>query len=412
MTENTSSPNAVIAPVPVIAGPDPQSMPSSMPDDDEISLLDLLQVVADNLRLLVLGPLAAGLLALAISFALTPTFTATTKFMPPQQQQSAAASMLQSLGALGGLAGAASGLKNPADQYVAFLKSRSVQDALVDRFKLTDRYEAKFRDDARKSLEENVQIASGKEGLITIDASDKDPTFAAQLANAHVEELGKLLSRLAVTEAQQRRLFFEKQLANAKDNLVKAERALKASGMDSNALKADPKAAVEGMARLKASIAAQEIKLGAMRGYLTESAPDFKQAQTELAAMRAQIAGAEKAESTANANGGDSDYIARYREFKYSETLFELFAKQFEIARVDESREGAVIQVVDQAVAPERKSKPKKAQIALLTTLATGFALLLCVFIRQALRGAIRIPESAKKLSRLRHALARALGQT
>jgi len=143
---------------------------------------------------------------------------------------------------------------------------------------------------------------------------------------------------------------------------------------------------------------------------LTESAPDFKQAQTELAAMRAQMAQAEKQEPATNS--GDSDYIARFRDFKYHETLFELFAKQYEMARIDESREGAVIQVLDAAQPPERKSKPKKAQIAMLTTLATGFALLLFVFIRQALRGAGNAPESAEKLSRLRQALSKALGRS
>ena len=409
MTENT--PTAVIASVPVrapasvIAGPDPQSMSA---DDDEISLLDLLQVVADNLRLLVLGPHAAGLLALAYSFTIPPTFTATTKFLPPQQQQSGAAAMLAGLGALGGLAGAA-GIKNPADQYVAFLKSRSVQDALVDRLKLMERYETRFREDALNALGGSIQIASGKDGLITIDVSDKDPAFAAQLANAQVEELGKLLNRLAVTEAQQRRLFFEKQLTNAKDNLVKADQALRASGVNSSALKATPGAVVEGMAKLKAGITVQEIKLASMRGYLTDSAPDFKQAQTELAAMRAQMARAEKEEPAPIS--GDSDYIARFRDFKYHETLFELFAKQYEMARIDESREGAVIQVLDAAQPPERKSKPNKAMIAMLTTLAVGFALLLFVFIRQALRGAAQSPESAKKLSRLRLAGAKALGR-
>lgn len=377
-------------------------------EDDEISLLDLLQVVVDNLRLLVLGPLVAGLLALAITFAIPPTFTATTKFMPPQQQQSSAAAMLSSLGALGGLAGAASGLKNPADQYVAFLKSRTVQDALIDRFKLTERYEAKFKEDTRKELAENAQIASGKDGLITIDVSDKDPQFAAQLANAYVEELSKLLNRLAVTEAQQRRMFFEKQLTNAKDGLVKAEQALKSSGVNSSALKASPVAAVEGLAKIKAGITAQEIKLASMRGYLTESAPDFKQAQTEMSALRGQLARAEREEP---ASSGDSDYIAKFRDFKYHETLFELFAKQYEMARIDESREGAVIQVVDAAQPPERKSKPKKALIAMMTTLAVGFALLLFVFIRQALRGAAQTPESAEKLARLRGAWARAFGR-
>jgi uncharacterized protein involved in exopolysaccharide biosynthesis len=390
---------------------EPTSLPAMPPfdeDEDEISLLDLLQVVVDNLRLLVIGPLLAGLLALGITFTIAPTFTATTKFMPPQQQQSGAAAMLAGLGALGGLAGAAGGIKNPADQYVAFVQSRSVQDALIDRFKLVERYEADFKQDARKELEANVQISSGKDGLITIEASDKDPAFAALLANAHVEELGTLLKRLAITEAQQRRVFFENQLNTAKDKLVKAEQALKASGLNSSALKSSPAAAVEGLAKLKATITAQEIKVASMRGYLTESAPDFKQAQTELAAMRAQMSRAEKEDPPSST---DSDYIAKFRDYKYFETLFELFSKQFEMAKLDEAREGAVIQVIDIAQAPERKSKPKKGLIALMSTLAAGFALLLFVFVRQALRGAAQTPESAQKLALLSQAWRKALGR-
>ena len=377
-------------------------------DEDEISLLDLLQVVVENLRLLVLSPLVIGLLALGYTFTITPTFTATTKFMPPQQQASGAASLLASLGSLGGLAGAASGIKNPADQYVAFLKSRSVEDALIDRFKLTERYEQNLKTDTRATLDGVARASSGKDGLITIEVDDKDPVFAAELANAHVDELGHLLKRLAVTEAQQRRVFFEKQLASAKDNLVKAEQALKSSGVSSDTLKSDPKAAVEGLARLKAGITAQEIKLASMRGYLSESAPDFKQAQTELGAMRAQVARAEEQQPSGAAGG--SDYITKYRDFKYQETLFELFAKQYEIARVDESREGAVIQVVDTALPPERKSKPKKAMIAAVATLASGFALLLFVFVRHALRNAAVDPETAQKLTLLRQSWRRALG--
>jgi uncharacterized protein involved in exopolysaccharide biosynthesis len=309
---------------------------------------------------------------------------------------------------LGGLAGAATGLKNPADQYVAFMKSDTVSNALIDRFKLIDRYEAELKTDARRTLDASARISSGKDGLITVEVDDKEPAFAATMANAYVEELGKLLNRLAVTEAQQRRAFFEKQLTSAKDNLVKAEIALKASGVNSSALKATPAAAVEGLARLKAGITAQEIKLASMRGYLSESAPDFKQAQTELAAMRSQLARTEKPEP---ATPGDADYVARYRDYKYFETLFELFAKQFELAKVDEAREGATIQVVDAAQPPERKSKPKKALIALIATLATGFALLLFVFIRQALRSAAQTPESAQKLSQLRQSWRKAWGR-
>jgi tyrosine-protein kinase Etk/Wzc len=402
MPENT--------PTPVGASAASQSTPPSPPDDNEISIFDILQVVVDNLRLLILGPLTAGLLALGYSFTITPTYTATTKFMPPQIQQSGAAAILAGLGALGGLAGAA-GIKNPADQYIAMLTSRSVQDALIRRFGLLDRFDTKSGDIARSALARSTKIATGKDGFISIDASDKDPAFAAQLANAHVEELGKLLNRLALTEAQQRRLFFEKQLANAKDNLVRAETALKASGVNRGALKANPGSAVESLARLTAGITAQEIKLGSMRGYLTESAPEFKQAQIELAAMRNQMTHAEKEEPKAGTGTGDSDYTAKYRDFKYHETLLELFAKQYEVARIDESREGAVIQVLDAAQPPESKSSPKKAQIAVNTTLTVGFGLLLLIFVRKALRSVGQRPETAQRISRLRVALLRSLGR-
>ncbi len=385
-----------------------QASMGDMQDDDEISLLDLLQVIVDNLRLLVLGPLFCGLAALGISFAITPTFTAKTQFLPPQQQQSAASSMLATLGALGGLAGAATGIKSPADQYIAFMKSVSVQDALIERFKLVEKYEAKLKTEARLALTGNVRIATGKDGLISVEVDDKDPKFAADLANAHVDELRNLLGRLAVTEAQQRRMFFEKQLAQTKDNLAKADFALKSSGITSSVLKSSPASAVEAVARLKAGISVQEVKLGTMRNYLTESSPDFKQALSELASLKAQLTKAEKEEP---ASQGASDYVARYREFKYQETMFELFAKQFELAKVDESREGAVVQVLDIAEPPERKAKPKKVMIAIIAAFASCFALLLFVFIRSALKSASQNQETQHRISALQTSWSKALGR-
>jgi tyrosine-protein kinase Etk/Wzc len=375
-----------------------QASMCDMQDEDEISLLDLLQVIVDNLRLLVLGPLACGLAALCISFAITPTFTAKTQFLPPQQQQSAAASMLASFGALGGLAGAATGLKSPADQYISFLKSVSLQDALIERFKLSDRYDAKFRSETRVELTSNVRIVSGKDGLISLEVDDKEAQFAANLANAHVEELRNLLGRLAVTEAQQRRMFFEKQLQITKDNLSKAELALKSSGINSSVLKSTPSSAVDAVARIKAGISVQEIKIGSMRNYLTENAPEFKQALNELASLKSQL---EKAERDEPPTINVSDYVSRYREYKYQEAMFELFARQFELSKVDESREGAVIQVLDVAQPPERKAKPKKALIAVIATLATGFSLLLFVFIRNLIRTASQNPETQDRLKAL-----------
>ena len=385
-------------------------------DDDEISLLDLLQVVAENLRLLILGPLLVGLTALGVSFTIPPTFTANTSFLPPQQQNSAAASMLSSLGALGGLAGAAAGIKNPADQYVAFMKSNQLLDALIDEFDLMSRYEVAYRSSVRAALMGSSRIASGKDGIITVEVDDTDPQLAADMANAYVTQLEALMSRLAVTEAQQRRQFFELQLETAKKKLIQAEIALSQTGVSSDVLKSAPATAIAGVAALQAEVTAQEVRLVSMRGYLTETAPEFKQAVTALASLRAQLAkqseGARSSTTRADGSSGGArdDYITRYREFKYQETLFELFARQFEMAKLDESREGATIQVIDTATAPELKSKPKKALIAVLATLATGFLLLLWVFVRQALKNAAQDTESAQKLASIRVAFRRAFG--
>ncbi len=386
-------------------------MPMGMHEDDEISLLDLLQTIVDNLRLLMLGPLAMGLIALGYSFLIPPTYTAKTQFLPPQQQQSAAASMLASLGGLGGLAGAVGGIKNPADQFLAYMKSVTIQDSLIERFNLLERYEAKTKTGARIALSGSVRAAAGRDGLISVEVDDADPKFAAELANAHVEELGKLLGKLATTEAQQRRLFFEKQLNQAKDKLTQSEIALNSTGVSGSALKSNPTSAVAAVASLQAAVTAQEVKLGSMRGYLAETAPDFKQAIKELANLKVQLGKQEKdTPSIVGKSTKEGDYITKYREFKYHETLFELFSKQFEIAKLDEAREGAVIQVLDAAQPPEIKSKPKKAMIAIIATLASGFALLLFVFVRQALSNAVQKSETAQKLSHLKSSFRRVLG--
>jgi uncharacterized protein involved in exopolysaccharide biosynthesis len=288
------------------------------------------------------------------------------------------------------------------------MQSVNVEDRLIERFKLMTVYDEEFRSETRKELKKNTRISAGKkDGLLTIEVDDTSPQRAADIANAYVEELRRLTSVLAVTEAQQRRAFFEKQLEQTRDKLTAAQRALQASGINEGAIRAEPKAAAEAYARLQAEVTAGEVRLQTMRGYLAETAPEFRQAQNQLAALRAQLVKRE----TVNTAGAQGDYVDRFREFKYQETLFELFARQYEVARIDESREGAVIQVVDAATPPERKSKPKKALIAVMATLAAGFALLLWVFVRHALRNASQNAESAEKVGRLRQAVGRALGR-
>ena len=352
--------------------PNVQPVATVTQDDDGISLLDLLAILAARWRLLVFTPIAAGALAFGGTYLIAPTFTARTTFLPPQQQQSTAASALASLGALSGLAGGMANIKSPADQYVSLMQSANAQDRIVDQFKLMDVYESKYRFEARKTLSQNVRISLGKkDGLITVEAEDTDPQRAADLANAHVTELRRLSSDLALTEAQQRRAFFEAELQKTRTKLTQAQQSLQSSGFSASALRAEPKAAAEGYAALKAEATAAEVKLQTLRRGLADNTPEVQQQVTLLGALRAQLSKLESSSDTKN----DADYISRYREFKYQEALFDLFAKQYEMARLDESREGALIQVVDVATKPEWKSKPKRASIALAA--AFGAALLL-----------------------------------
>lgn len=384
--------------------PDPARTEAYDDQEEGISLLDLAVPLAEQRWWLIGGPITAALAAFGISFLVTPTFTARTTLLPPQQQQSAAAAALGQLGALAGLAGGAGGVKTPADQYVALMQSARVGDRLIDRYGLMKVYDAEFRFEARKELAGNARITAGKkDGLITIEFDDEDPKRAAAIANDYVDELRALNNELALTEAQQRRVFFEAQLKQTKDRLASAQQTLEASGFAQGALKAEPKAAAEGYARLRAEVTSAEVRLQTMRRNLADGTPEVQQQTTLVSALRGQVAALERNSDL----GGGSEYISKYREFKYQETLFDLFARQYELARVDESREGALIQVVDIATVPERKSKPKRALIALA---AGGLGLLLIlawVLTRHFWRQSAQEPETAAKLASLRRALGR-----
>ena len=370
-------------------------------EGSELGLLDLVLLLTQKAKLLLLGPALAGMLGLGASYLITPTFTASTTFLPPQQQQSAAAAALSSLGALSGLAGAAGGIRTPGDQYISLLQSVSVTDRLIDEFKLLEAYKAEFRFEARRELARNVRIGLGKkDGLITVEVDDTNPQRAAALANRHVEELRRVTSSLALTEAQQRRVFFEDRLKQSRDALGRAQQTLQSSGFNQAALRAEPKSAAEGYARLKAEVTSSEVRLQTLRRALADNAPEVQQQLARLGALRGQLG---KLETGLDASS-DADYIGKYREFKYQETLFELFSRQYELARLDESREGALIQVIDVAVPAEHKAKPKRLFIAIAVSVTTGVLLLLLVVGRRVLVEISKDPVSAAKLQLLRQA--------
>ena len=393
--------------------------PILLAPEDEVSLLDLVIVVARHRRLILwttIGVIAAGVI---VSFLLPVRYTATTTLLPPQESNSVGAGLMSQLGGLASVASMAGGnlgLKNPNNLQVAMLQSQTVEDAMLDRFHLEQLYHKKRRSDARKSLESAVDIDSGaKDGLIRLSVTDRNPQRAAKMANGYVEEFKKFSATLAVTEASRRRLFFEQQLSQAKDNLAKAEEDLKTTEQKTGVIQLDAqaRATIQLVADLRAQVAAKESQIAAMRSFATGENPELQIAEQELAGLQAQEAkmgGASEGAVNAlipkqNMPQSQIEYIRKLRDVKYYETIFDLIARQYEIAKVDEARQGAVVQVVDKATVPDRKSSPRRTLIVIGAAIFGLIAGIAWAFAREGWTRLSNNPAEQTRLAMLRQSV-------
>ena len=353
----------------------------------EVTLIDVLTQLAYRKRLIFGITGTATLLGIAVSLILPVRYTATTKIMPPQQTQSAASMMMNQLassgsGSLALLAGGGWGLKNPNDIYVSLLTSRPIADTIIQKFNLSASYRSRDMTAARKKLASYTDVNAEKGGLIAVSVTDREKKRVASMANAYVEELRTLTRTLAVTEASQRRLFYEEQLKEARESLLQAESAFQQVQQSKGlvVLDAQAKAMIESLADLRAKAAAKQVQIQALRSFATDRNPQFETAELELAAIKSEIANLEQRNRTSNAQelglgdvpGAGMDYLRAEHEVRYRQALFDLLIKQYDAARLDEGKEALIIQVAESAIEPDRKSSPQRTLIVLLSA-ASGF---------------------------------------
>ena len=387
--------------------------------EDEVSLLDLLVILAANKRFLFRFVLGAFALAIVVSLLLPVRYEAKVVLLPPSQNSSVGSALLGQLGnmgSLGSLAALTGGLsmKNPADMYLALLTSRTVEDAMIQRFGLMKEYKEKRISDARKELERRTTAVAGtKDGLIRLTIEDHDPQRAAELANGYVEEFRKLSASLAITEAARRRLFFDQQLQQAKDSLTVSEEAMRKTQQSTGVLQIDSqaRALIESAAVLRAQVVAKQVQIQSMRSFAADDNPELILARQQLAALQGQL---EQVAGSASDTGSDInlskgrvtqaglEYLRRYRDLKYNETVFELLAKELEIAKLDEAREGAIIQVVDAAVPPDKKSSPHRTLIVIGTTILAFFVAAFWLFVRKSFARSFELPENHQRLEAIK----------
>jgi len=391
-------------------------------EDDEISLLDLLIVVAENRKIVLRITAIFIVIAVIVSLVLPVRYTASVTLLPPQESSSVSTALASQLGNLGGvaaLAGGGLGIKSPNDRYVAMLQSRTVEDAMVERYGLMQEYRERYVSDARKVFEGRTLVdGSGKDGLIHISVKDHDPRKAAELANGYVDQFRTLSQHLAITEASQRRLFFQQELEQAKNNLAGAEEALAQTELTTGVIQPESqeRALIESAASLRGQITAREVQVEGMQTYATGENSELIQAKKELAGLRAQLA---KLGGSENTEGNEFiipkglvpkaglEYVRRLRDVKYYETIFEILARQFEVAKLDEAKEGAVIQVVDPAILPDKRSFPQRALIVIGGALVGLVLGILAAVLRASWRRMKQDPKSSAKIDVLRRNLSR-----
>lgn len=384
-------------------------------DEGQFDLLDLLFVMAKRKRLIIGITLGSALLIAIISLMMSPIYLAETKIISPQVNSSMNAQLLNQIGAASGLLGVVPGVKSPNELYIGLLKSRPVLDRIIDRFDLMRLYDEKYREDARRSLLKNIKARNDlKSGIITIGIEDKDPKRSADMANALIEELRVMNKGLSVTEAAQRRLFFEEQLKDAKDSLSKSEEAMKGFQEKSGAVKIDAQAdaIIGGISQLMAQIAAKDVQVRVMRTYSTPQNPDILRAEEELKGMRDQLSKLEsKSEGTSvmvptgNMPSTGTQYVRLMRDLRFNETLYELLFGQFQAAKIDEARDAAVIQVIEKAVPPEKRSRPKRRLMVILAIISGFFVSIALAFFMEYMERVSGNPEYREKVAKLKRTM-------
>jgi uncharacterized protein involved in exopolysaccharide biosynthesis len=390
----------------VVDAPEPASpRQEELADEDSVDLTALARLVAARRRLVLAVVGLAAAASAMVALLLPNTYTATAVIMPPQQDQSGAGAILGQIvgGASGGAAGIATalGLKNPNDLYVGILRSRTVADRLIGRFQLLEIYGHDTWVETREALEDYTAVTAAKDGLIRIAFEDEDPQRAADVANAYVEELENLTKTLAISDASRRRLYYEQKVKEAQVALAQADTDMRRVQESTGLIKMDEQARAifEAVASLRGAIAAKEVELAGMRSFATDRNPDYVRQAKALQSMRQQLAGLER---TNRLGAGDilvptgkipeagHAYVESLRNVRYFEAVYEQLAKQLELAKVEEGKNATIIQMVDKAVPPDRKSGPKRALIVAGSVLLAFACVVAWIFAEDAWRLARR----------------------
>lgn len=356
-------------------------------------LIDVLESAVQHKPLALRCALAGCALSLVVGLLLPKGYRATALILPPQQNQGIMDLMMANVGL--GLSGAGDlfGKGSDANRYVGMLASEAVCDSLIDRFKLMDAYRCDTRSDTYRVLQRKASVSAGKkDGIITITVEDRDPERAAQLANAYVGELDRLVARLKETGAGNSNAFYAERLAQAKGDLARAEEAMSAFRARNTVVSVpnQAEAAISGLAQMQAQLLAQEVQLAVSRRQLTEESSEVKNLRGAVSSLKRRV-GELEAAGTGGAIPGigslpelGQQYLRLMREVKIQETLVDLLTKQYQMTQLAQVNGISGVKIIQPARAADKEFEPKLGLIAAIGGLAGGALGLLYSLLRHA----------------------------
>jgi uncharacterized protein involved in exopolysaccharide biosynthesis len=355
-------------------------------------LLARLRLLWDERRFLVRCVLAGLVVATLIAFLIPKQFESTAQLMPPESQSSNSLALLAGMsgpGGLGMLAGDLLGMKSTGALFVGVLRSRTVEDRIVDRFSLKKVYGQSLQIKAREKLAERTAVTEDrKTGIITITVTDHDPKRATEIASAYVEELNTLIEQLSTSSARRERVFLEERLSAVKKDLEAAEKDFSqfASSKGAIDITEQGKAMVEAAATLEGQLIAAQSEMEGLKQIYTDSNVRVRSTQARINELRQQLRRLGGKAGSTSENGDDPaadtlyptlrqlpilgvPFADKLRRLKIQEAVFETLTKQYELAKVQEAKEVPSVKELDVPTVPEHKSYPPRLVIMVLGVL-------------------------------------------
>jgi capsule polysaccharide export protein KpsE/RkpR len=377
-----------------------------------------LRLLWEKRRLLFRAAVSGLLVSTAIAFLIPKRFESSVLLMPPDDQSGSGMMLAATLaskvsGSLGGIASDVLGMKSTGDLFIGILRSRTVQDEVIDKFDLRKVYGTKEWQRARMVLAENTSIAEDrKSGIITIGVTDHDPQRAAAMAGEYVAQLNTVVSQLSTSSAHRERVFLEERITQVKQDLESAEKDFSefASKNGTIDIKEQGRAMVEGAASVEGQLIAAQSELEGLKQIYSENNVRVRSVRARIAELQNQLQqlGGKKDNASDATNSNNEElypsirklpllgvtYADLYRKSRVEEAVFESLTQEYELAKVAEAKEIPSVKVLDPPNVPERKSFPPRLAIMFLGTF------LCCIAVVVSIVGKARwdeIPEESEQ---------------